>query len=268
MNSQCLVAALKYILCNMFLGFMVSKMKPTVIFLNKIFFAGLLILSVQSTAVAEEYAVAGTAYDIKSGQLVYREVISKLDLNGEVHVSYVRSDGVIFARKTLNYATEVFQPGFTLEDDRDEEILKAEFDAGRLLLTHSAKGNSQTKTLYDTAALVIDLGLDAFIQQHWAELVAGKKINFDFVNSRQLSVEKWLVKSIGSEDSPLSYKGAMPNWKYFRVEPKRRLASLFAETIYFAYDPEGMFVMRYQGSAAVDSDKGEAFGVRIEYEYF
>jgi hypothetical protein len=230
----------------------------------------LLGLSLLSSVVmaADGYAVSGAAYNLKTGKLVYRELIGKLDDNNEVHVNYAKPDGVIFARKTLNYSTEVFQPGVEFNDERDDEKVVASFDAGRLLLTHKLKGDSQTKTLYETAKLIIDAGVDAFIQQQWARITAGKKVEFDVADARHLGVEKFVIKEIDSSASPLAYKGAAETWKYFRVDTANKLSSIFVEPIYYAYEPDGKYLMRYQGRANIDNDSGEAWDVRIEYEYF
>ncbi len=220
------------------------------------------------------YAVSGAAYNLKNGKLAYRELFTKLDVNGLVQVNYAKPDGVIFARKTLNYATEVFQPGVEITDERDDELVSATFDAGRLLLTHKKKsdlqkkGDSQTKTLYDTAKLVIDAGVDAFIQLNWVKITSGKKLEFDVADARNLGVEKFVIKEIDSSASPLAYKGAAESWKYFRVETANKLSSIFVDPIYYAYEPDGIYLMRYQGRANIDSDTGEAWDVRIEYEYF
>jgi len=233
-------------------------------------FAVLLSLAMISTCsfASDGYAVSGSAYDLKTGKLAYRELITGLNDNKEVQVNYAKPDGVIFARKTLNYATEVFQPGFVFSDERDDETVSAVFDGGRLLLTHRVKGDSQTKTLYDTAKLIIDAGVDSFIQQQWGRITAGKKVEFDVADARHLGVEKFVIKEIDASASPLAYKGAADSWKYFRVDTANKLSSLFTEPMYYAYDPNGQYLMRYQGRANIDSDKGETWDVRIEYEYF
>ncbi len=228
-----------------------------------------LTLGASVSAMAQDgYAVSGAAYNLKSGKLVYRELISHLDDASQVHVNYARPNGTIFARKTLNYNTEVFQPGLEFNDDRDDETVQAAFDGGRLILTHRVKGDSQTKTLYDTAKLIIDAGTDAYIQQQWDKITAGKKVEFDVADARHLGVEKFVIKEIGAGDSPLAYKGAGANWKYFKVDTANKLSSIFTEPIHYAYDPDGKYLMRYQGRANIDSDTGEAWDVRIEYEYF
>ena len=214
------------------------------------------------------YAVSGKAYNLKTGKLAYRELIMELNENKEVQVNYAKPDGVIFARKTLNYSTEIFQPGFEFNDERDDETVSAVFDAGRLLLTHRVKGDAQTKTLYDTAKLIIDAGLDSFIQQQWVRITAGKKVEFDVADARHLGVEKFVIKEIDASVSPLAYKGAAETWKYFRVDTANKLSSLFTEPMYYAYEPDGQYLMRYQGRSNIDSDNGEAWDVRVEYEYF
>jgi hypothetical protein len=228
---------------------------------------GLIVVSIHALA-NDGYAVSGKAYNLKTGKLAYRELITELNENKEVEVNYAKPDGVIFARKTLNYNTEVFQPGLVFNDERDDETVSAVFDAGRLLLTHRVKGNSQTKTLYETSKLIIDAGLDSFIQQQWVRITAGKKVEFDVADARHLGVEKFVIKEIDASSSPLAYKGAAETWKYFRVDTANKLSSVFTEPMYYAYEPEGQYLMRYQGRANIDSDNGESWDVRIEYEYF
>lgn len=233
-------------------------------------FAGFLVLVFVSTGVLanDGYAVSGKAYNLKTGKLAYRELITELNENKEVQVNYTRPSGVIFARKTLNYSTEIFQPSVEFNDERDDETVSAVFDAGRLLLTHRVKGNSQTKTLYETSQLIIDAGVDAFIQRQWAKITAGKKIEFDVADARHLGVEKFVIKEIDASASPLAFKGAAETWKYFRVDTANKLSSVFTEPMFYAYEPDGKYLMRYQGRANIDSDSGEAWGVLIEYEYF
>ncbi|MET0357177.1 MAG: hypothetical protein ABW044_10390 [Cellvibrio sp.] len=222
-----------------------------------------------SAAMANDsYTVSGTAYNLKNGKVTYRELFTGLDANNEVHVNYARPGGVIFARKKLNYNTEVFQPGVEFTDERDNERVSAAFDGGRLLLTHQKKGDSQTKTLYETSKLIIDAGVDAFIQQQWAKITSGKKVEFDVADARNLGIEKFVIKEIDSSASPLAYKGAAETWKYFRVDTANKLSSIFVDPIYYAYEPEGKYLMRYQGRSNIDNDSGDAWDVRIEYEYF
>jgi hypothetical protein len=228
----------------------------------------LIFFATAASAGDEVYAVSGVAYNLKNGAVVYRELFTHINADKEVQVNYVRPTGAIFARKTLNYNTEVFQPGSVFNDERDDETVSAQFDAGRLLLTHRIKGDSQTKTIYDTAKLVIDAGVDAFIQQNWGKLVNGKKVEFDFANARHVGVEKFVIKEIDVSASPLAYKGAAQSWKYFRIDTANKLASLFTEPMFYAYEPEGKFLMRYQGRANIDDDKGELWDVRIEYQYW
>jgi len=228
---------------------------------------GLLVVSAHALA-NDGYAVSGKVYNLKTGKLAYRELITELNENKEVQVNYAKPDGVIFARKTLNYNTEVFQPGLVFNDERDDETVSAVFDAGRLLLTHRVKGNSQTKTLYETSKLIIDAGLDSFIQQQWVRITAGKKVEFDVADARHLGVEKFVIKEIDASTTPLAYKGAAETWKYFRVDTANKLSSVFTEPMYYAYEPDGQYLMRYQGRSNIDSDNGENWDVRIEYEYF
>jgi hypothetical protein len=54
---------------------------------------------------------------------------------------------------------------------------------------------------------------------------------------------------------------------YFRITPAKKIASLFADPINLAYNPNGKYLMRYHGRSNLDDNNGDPVDVRIEYEY-
>lgn len=215
----------------------------------------------------ENYVVAGSAYNIENNQLVYRELYTGLDENKAVRVDYVDPDGRTFASKTLVYVGEPFQPSFDFSDTRDNEFSSAHFQGARLVLTHGMNGSQNEKVIYDNARLVVDAGFDAYIQLNWDKLVAGKRLKFDFAFPARLNTIPLEVRKIKSTESPVYDANYGREWIYFRITPAQKIASLFADPINLAYDPNGKYLMRFHGRSNIDDDRGGPQDVRIEYEY-
>ncbi|MEN0037732.1 MAG: hypothetical protein AAGC78_11735 [Cellvibrio sp.] len=226
------------------------------------------VVAQENYAVAQDnYVVAGSAYDLDSNKLIYRELYTALDENKTVRVDYVTPDGQTFASKTLDYNGEPFQPSFTFKDTRDNEFASAHFQGGRLLLTHGVKDTKTEKTIYDNARLVIDAGFDSYIQLNWDKLASGKTLKFDFALPTKLNTVQLEVRKIKAADSPVYDANYGREWIYFRIAPAKKFVSFFADPINLAYDPNGKYLVRFYGRSNIDDDKGGPQDVRIEYEY-
>lgn len=231
-------------------------------------FSGFVLMAAVLPAFAEKtYVVAGTAYDLVSNQPVYRELYTALDENQSVTVDYFSPDGNLFATKVLTYQGEYFQPGFELQDNRDNEFVSARFQGARLILSHGKKGKVNEKVVMDNARLVIDAGFDSYIQINWDQLNAGKRLKFEFALPMRLSTIQLEARKIKAADSPLNDRDLGADWVHFRIAPAKAFVSFFADPIYLAYNPNGKYLMRYFGRSNLDNDAGDPVDVRIEYEY-
>jgi len=215
----------------------------------------------------ENYVTAGSAYNLEDNQLIYRELYTAINADKEVKVDYVAPDGRQFATKLLSYKGALFQPEFTFEDQRDNERLSAQFQGARLVLRHSMGISANEKLIMDNARVVIDAGFDAYIQLHWDKLLSGKQMKFDFAMPSRLEVINLEVRKIKAKESPLYNTQYGSTWEYFRIQPTRKLLSFFSDPIYLAYDPNGKYLMRFQGRSNIDDARGAPWDVRIEYEY-
>lgn len=216
----------------------------------------------------ENYVTAGSAYNLETNKLLYRELYTAINDAGEVKVDYVSPEGTTFATKTLTYQGEYFQPSFLLEDKRDNEIVSAQFQGARLVLSHTANGDTGDKIIMDNARLVIDAGFDAYIQMNWDNLVTAKKrMSFEFALPNRLSTINLEVRRINPQESPVYSADIGAGWVYLRIAPAQKLISIFASPIFLAYDPNGKYLMRFQGRSNLDDDNGAPVDVRIEYEY-
>ncbi len=218
-------------------------------------------------AAQDNYVVAGSAYSLENNQLLYRELYTALDENKSARVDYVSPEGKTFATKTLVYQGEPFQPSFNFQDSRDNEVVSAQFEGARLVLTHGIDGSQNQKSIMDNANMVIDAGFDSYIQLNWDKLVAGKRLKFDFALPNRLSSVQLEVRQIKPAESPIYDKDYGRDWIYFRISPAKKFLFLFADPINLAYDPKGKYLMRFHGRSNLDDDQGAPVDVRIEYEY-
>jgi len=228
--------------------------------------AAMLLMGAYATA-EDNYIVAGSAYNLANGELVYRELYTNIDENRQVRVHYLTPGGDRFASKTLTYNGALFQPEFDFTDIRDNEQISAKFDGPRLILNYRKGKVNNSKTLFDNARVVIDAGFDAYIQLNWDQLVAGKRLRFDLAYPIRMTTIALEVRVVKGTDSPAYDKDYGKDWIYFRIAPARAFASLFADPIYIAYDPNGRYLMRYHGRSNLDDYDGNPWDVRIEYEY-
>jgi hypothetical protein len=220
-----------------------------------------------SVSAEKNYVVAGSAYNLENNQLVYRELYTALDENKSVTVDYVSPQGDVFASKTLVYQGESFQPTFELVDKRDNEYTAAQFQGARLVLSHGKNTTVNEKVIFDNARLVIDAGFDAYIQLNWDQLIAGKRLKFEFALPPRLRTIQLEVRKIKASESPINDKDSGSDWVYFRIAPAKAFISFFSDPIYLAYNPNGKYLMRFYGRSNLDNDAGEPVDVRIEYEY-
>jgi hypothetical protein len=220
-----------------------------------------------SVLAEENYVTAGSAYSLDNNELVYRELYTGLDENQSVRVDYTGPDGNVFASKTLVFQGEPFQPSFDFEDSRDNEFASAHFQGARLVLTSGMKNSQNEKIIFDNARVVIDSGLDAYIQLNWDKLVGGKRLKFEYAIPARLNTVQLEVRKIKGSDSPVYDANYGREWIYFRIAPAQKFSALFADPINLAYDPNGKYLMRFHGRSTIDDDKGGPQDVRIEYEY-
>lgn len=226
-----------------------------------------LVLGFSVQAQENNYVVTGSAYNLENNQLIYRELYTMIDENRQVRVDYMTPEGDLFATKTLTYQGEPYQPQFELKDHRDEEIVAVRFDGPKMVLVHAQADLRNEKTLYDNARVVVDAGFDAYIQLNWDKLISGKRLRFDFAFPTRLSTVALEIRKIPAAESRAYDKSYGQQWVYFRIYPAKMFASLFADPIDLAYDPNGKYLMRFYGRSNIDDEYSGPWDVRIEYQY-
>jgi len=227
-----------------------------------------ILMATSNSAQEANYVTVGTAYNLDNNQVIFRETYSALNSMGEVQVSYLNPQGKQFATKTLVFQGEPYQPTFVFEDSRDDETLSVQFERGILVMQHKDINGLRQESIMDNAGMVIDSGLDSYVQLHWDQLLKGKALKFDYALPRRLSSTKMSIEKMIATASPLFNQQFADTWIYFKLEPARKWKALFADPIYLAYDTNGKYLMRFQGRSNIDDAHGIPQDVRIEYEYF
>lgn len=211
----------------------------------------------------QTFTYRGDAYDMKSGDLLYRElhtVYLQNEQPRERRVRYERANGELLASKTTRYGENPFAPDFTLSDARDgyQEEAYQDGNRRRLTLKESALSKPQTDRLKSPAlTAVVDAGFDEFVRSRWDSLLQGKSASFSFaVPSRQEYIDFRLVPTKVTNDS-----------LEVEMRLKSRLLAWLLDPIKLTYGRDNKLLMRYRGLTNIRDDNGRSISADIRYRY-
>ncbi|HEX3125043.1 MAG TPA: hypothetical protein VHQ21_17230 [Rhodanobacteraceae bacterium] len=205
---------------------------------------------------------SGSAYAMDSNQLLYREThyLFAGDNGGERVVLYQCPDGRAFARKRSHDDGNAQAPDFDLVDARVgyREGVRRTGDQREVYVQRTAAQAEQADPLRLPADGVIDTGFESFARLHWAALVRGDTLAFDYlVPSRR----KFFAFKVGKIDLPTAPPGSVT----FRLESSSWLSFLLPH-IDISYDLATRRLVHYEGLSNVrDVKTGKNY--RVHYEY-
>ena len=155
----------------------------------------LLALAVTPSVYASESGgrVVGEAYDLKSDELLYREIYCANGNPDEMEVIYRDEAGGLIARKVLDYGSGATTPSFVQQNLYSSEIIEVELQAGKVSMTVLDASNSEPKKTSSTQTdgklpVVIDAGFDEFVATTGIAWLPVKKNAFC---SRSQSATAW-----------------------------------------------------------------------------
>ena len=208
--------------------------------------------------------LVGEAYDLDSGQLIYREHHAFEYKDGELStalVQYRRADGELIGEKTLNFEPDLYLPAFrtSLYEKRYIEGLRHVGD-GQVELFRRGPGDDKddTKRIRRRSQMAGDAGFNTYVFSRFDELLSGEAITFHFAAPNRLMDVKFKAQRI--EDGEVE---GMPVVR-FKVAIAS-LLSLFLDPLILAYDPETRHLIEYRGLSNVRDESGELYEVRIVY---
>jgi len=207
----------------------------------------------------------GTAYDLKSEQLLYSETHCLSSEANAREVIYRNDDGAMIARKLVDYSSGHTTPSFVQHNLYSQELI--EVSLGEEGVTMSVRGVDQPefKTITSTRPdaklpVVIDAGFDAFVRDHWDSLVSGESKRFQFPFAARERLVELRIKPV-----QCSYSGDSD--QCFRLELSNWFLRMLAAPIELGYDADLRRLSRYRGLSNIGDENGKGLVVDIRYDY-
>lgn len=205
----------------------------------------------------------GYAYDADSGKYLYTEVHSQTYegarwVRGTIR--YVAPDGSLLGDKTLDFSADPTIPVFRTELVKEHyvEAITA-VTPTTIAMEKIRDGKRKTATIQRDGAMAADSGFHSLLVAHFADLLAGRTVRFQFAVAGQLDTFHFRVSKVG--DTAFEGKPAVT----LRVEPDS-LLRLLAGPLTMVYGRDDPHLLEYRGLSNVhDPATGSAYNVRIVY---
>lgn len=220
---------------------------------------GAILATLPTLVVAEDNQTTefvGKAYDIDSGDLLYTEE-HRLERSGDAPqretVRYVTPGGNTLAQKEMTY-WQPERPGYrlTITDPERTELVDPD-DEG--VSIQSKK--SGTLAWSEDNPSVIDGGFHYFILNHFDQLLAGDRVDFQFLVPSRI---RWLglrVEPAGQADGQLMLD----------LKVQSRVLSWVISDIQLTYDIDTRQLLRYRGLTNLPDPDGGNYTADIHYQY-
>lgn len=206
--------------------------------------------------------VIGTAYSLKTGDMLYRE-IHTIGADGKHDVEYSEPDGVVFGHKEFDDSVSKITPSFTQVNQRNGEKIQVTRTANDIVIKYQQNKSAkpEEKTIPFEEGMVVDAGFNAFIERYWSALVSGTKMDIQFVVPSRQQVVGFTVNQANCKEG--TRKGA----QCFSMTASAWWVRLLVDPIVVAYDPANKRLLRYTGRANICDKNGEYQKVDIQYHY-
>lgn len=209
--------------------------------------------------------VIGEARDIKSDELLYREVYCANGNPDEREVIYRNTEGRLIAHKVLDYSSGPVTPSFVQHNLYSSEVIEVGLVAGMVTMSVLDAETAEPKKAKSTPAdvkmpVVIDAGFDEFVRMHWDSLLAGDKKKFQFPFADRASLIELRIK-------PSSCSYDSDSDQCFKLEMSNIFLRMLAAPIELGYDAELRRLLRYRGLSNIGDGRGGGSMVDIQYYY-
>ncbi|MGH8482239.1 MAG: hypothetical protein ACRES8_07255 [Nevskiaceae bacterium] len=220
------------------------------------------------TAAAAENTLTfrGYAYDLASGKFLYTEVHKQVIeqdrwLGGTI--DYYGPDGARIGHKTLDFGQDPYVPVYRLDLSTGGGYMEGitALGADRIDMQKKGYGSSQVRkaSVPRRGTMVADSGFHSFLRDRFADLVAGKTVEFTFAVSGELDTFRFRARRIA--DREFEGKPAVQ----LKVDPST-LLRLLADPLYILYEPSQRRMLEYRGISNLhDPATRKAYKVRIVY---
>lgn len=214
----------------------------------------------------EKLLVTGTASNLKSGEVVYREYH---DISQQQHtVRYVNPADVLIASKTIYYSHGYNTPEYLLEDKRFGRRTGSKWQDGHFIIFRQENADKHhEKSIKPANDVVIDAGFDFFIRSHWDDLIDGKVLPFSFAIADPLAILDMKLTEVTAAKTAI--KQHSDSYRYFLASSRNRLIGWALPDIHLAYSRDSHLLQVYQGPSNLtdNDDKSQTVTIRYEYQY-
>ena len=205
------------------------------------------------------------AFDLESGELLYREVHCVNEDVTEREVFYKAPDGELLARKLVDYRSGAITPSFEQQNFYSNETIRVGFEQGQVNMSVVDNQSQQPRSESavepgDDLPVVIDAGFDEFVREHWDVLVAGENLEFQFPFADR---ESLVELRIGPR--ACSYESSTD--QCFRLDLANWFLRLLVAPIELGYDREDRQLVRYRGLSNIGDGSGNGLVVDLRYDY-
>lgn len=207
--------------------------------------------------------VVGAAYDLSNQARLYSEIHCSSENAQTRDVIYRDTSDRLLASKTLNYHSGTTTPSYLQEDVYAGESTAVEVSRDRVEMTVTdAEGfaSTITATVDEGLPLVVDAGFDAFVGEHWASLVAGERLRFQFPFAERDTLVHLRISA-----AACSYETAGD--QCFLLELDNWALRLLVDPIELGYEVAQKRLVRYRGLSNIGDGTGAGQVVDIHYRY-
>ena len=229
--------------------------------------AGLALFLLAGFADAADRSTQTTAeaFDLESGELLYREVHCVNADVSEREVFYQGKDGELLARKLVDYRPGTTTPSFEQQNFYSSETIRVGLEQGKVKMeiVDTASLEPRSAVAVQPGAglpVVIDAGFDAFVREHWDELVAGDNREFQFPFADRESLVELRIGRLGCSYDSLTDQ-------CFRLDLANWFLRMVVAPIELGYDPDSRRLVRYRGLSNIGDANGNGLIVDLRYDY-
>ena len=164
--------------------------------------------------------------------------------------------------KEMNFESDAYAPNFRLVDYRDgnyEAVGKLPDRKFKVEYRRRSSSVLRQKVVRPKYTAVIDAGFEAYIQDHWQQLLLAKEHTVSFAIPAQLdffTVEIRFLKKLTFREKPAVM---------FELSPSNFLLNIFIKPIRLVFDQKQRKLLEYNGPYSFYGEDGEGFRVKVNY---
>lgn len=204
------------------------------------------------------------AYAPESNVLLYSEEHRETWTSGKMQASNVRYYGPnkhLLAEKTIDFRKNRIAPDFVLNDFRDGYQEGASLTGNRIKVVARRNGEQplKQKKLKVPVPVVVDGGFNEYVLQHWDALLAGQRMQFNFVAPIEQDYFSFTIKRKQLQ----TVEGR--SHVQFEMKPESSLVGLFVAPVLLTYDVADRQLLLFEGMTNLNNENGKSTFARLVY---